>query len=95
MATALEFMLRVYQRWLSPLFPPACRYVPTCSHYAQEAVTHHGALRGSVLAAWRLLRCHPLARGGYDPCPLPHIANGSGFAHAETPMLRPRNGNRA
>ena len=60
-------MLRAYKWAISPLFPPACRYVPTCSEYAAEAVERYGALRGGVMAAWRLLRCHPLAHGGYDP----------------------------
>ncbi len=69
MKTLLRFLLRGYQRWISPALPPACRYVPSCSHYALEAVELHGALRGSLLAAWRVLRCHPFVRGGYDPVP--------------------------
>jgi len=60
-------MLRLYKRWISPAFPPSCRYVPTCSEYAMEAVERYGALRGGMMTAWRLLRCHPLAKGGYDP----------------------------
>lgn len=59
--------LRAYQRHLSPLLPPACRYTPTCSEYAIEAVERYGALRGGLLAARRLVSCHPFARGGYDP----------------------------
>jgi putative membrane protein insertion efficiency factor len=59
-------LLRVYKRWISPAFPPACRYVPTCSEYAMEAVERYGALRGGAMAAWRVLRCHPLAKGGLD-----------------------------
>jgi putative membrane protein insertion efficiency factor len=59
--------LLAYRRLVSPLLPPACRYVPSCSEYAIESVERKGALRGIVLALWRLLRCHPLARGGYDP----------------------------
>ena len=65
-----EFALRNYKRWLSPALPAACRYVPTCSEFAAEAVAHHGAWRGGLLAVRRVLRCHPLARGGYDPVPL-------------------------
>jgi uncharacterized protein len=60
-------LLRAYKWAISPMFPPACRYVPTCSDYAMEAVDRYGALRGSGMTFLRLLRCHPLARGGYDP----------------------------
>jgi putative membrane protein insertion efficiency factor len=67
-------LLRVYKRWISPLFPPSCRYVPTCSEYAMEAVERYGAVRGGALAAWRVLRCHPLAAGGLDPV----VKRGSG-----------------
>lgn len=69
MKTVLRFLLRGYQRWISPALLPACRYVPSCSQYALEAVELHGALRGSLLAGWRVLRCHPFARGGHDPVP--------------------------
>jgi putative membrane protein insertion efficiency factor len=60
-------LLRLYKRWISPAFPPSCRYVPTCSEYAMEAVERYGALRGGVMAAWRVARCHPFAQGGLDP----------------------------
>lgn len=60
-------LLRAYKWALSPLLPVACRYVPSCSEYALEAVERQGALLGGVKAAWRVLRCHPFARGGYDP----------------------------
>jgi putative membrane protein insertion efficiency factor len=60
-------LLRLYKRWISPSFPPSCRYVPTCSEYAMEAVERYGAWRGGAMAAWRLLRCHPFATGGLDP----------------------------
>jgi hypothetical protein len=60
-------LLRAYRWAVSPMLPPACRYVPTCSEYAMEAVERYGALRGSAMAAWRVLRCHPFARGGVDP----------------------------
>jgi putative membrane protein insertion efficiency factor len=60
-------MLRGYKWAISPQFPPACRYVPTCSEYAMEAVERYGAMRGGWMALMRLLRCHPFAPGGYDP----------------------------
>jgi hypothetical protein len=60
-------LLRAYKWALSPLLPAACRYVPSCSEYALEAVERQGALLGGLKAAWRVLRCHPFARGGYDP----------------------------
>ena len=63
------FLITLYQRLLSPLFPPSCRFVPTCSQYAKEAILKHGLARGSYLAARRILRCHPLNPGGYDPVP--------------------------
>lgn len=60
-------LLRSYKRWISPAFPPSCRYVPTCSQYALEAVDRYGAVRGVVMALWRVLRCHPFAKDGLDP----------------------------
>jgi uncharacterized protein len=60
-------LLRGYQRFLSPLFPARCKYYPSCSEYAVQAIGRYGILRGSVLAAWRLLRCNPFSHGGYDP----------------------------
>lgn len=61
--------LRWYKRCVSPLLPPACRFVPTCSEYAMQAVERFGALRGGWLAFKRLMRCHPFCKGGYDPVP--------------------------
>ncbi len=69
LARALIGLVRVYRRWLSPALPPACRFVPTCSAYAEEALAKHGAARGSWLALRRLLRCHPFGGSGYDPVP--------------------------
>lgn len=59
--------LRAYRRHVSPLLPPACRYTPTCSEYALEAVERHGVLKGLALAFRRVLSCNPFSRGGYDP----------------------------
>ena len=69
MKSAIQLVLRGYKRWISPMLPNACRFVPTCSEYALEAVERHGALRGSWLAVGRLLRCHPFARAGVDSVP--------------------------
>jgi uncharacterized protein len=69
MKTVVRLALVGYKRWISPMLPHACRFVPTCSEYAMEAVERHGVLCGSWLAAARLLRCHPLALAGYDPVP--------------------------
>ncbi|HEX8198696.1 MAG TPA: membrane protein insertion efficiency factor YidD [Pyrinomonadaceae bacterium] len=60
-------ILRFYKAAISPLLPAACRFTPTCSEYAAEAINKHGAIRGSLMAVWRLCRCQPFARGGYDP----------------------------
>ena len=65
----LAGLIRGYQILLSPLLPPSCRFYPSCSQYALEAVNRHGALKGGWLAARRLARCHPFNPGGYDPVP--------------------------
>jgi len=70
MEKLLVFLIRSYQKILSPLFPPVCRFTPSCSHYAIEAIQQHGSLKGSLLAGYRILRCHPFCRGGYDPVPV-------------------------
>jgi putative membrane protein insertion efficiency factor len=59
--------IRAYSRWISPALPRRCKYEPTCSAYAIEAIERFGILRGLVLAAWRLLRCNPWSHGGFDP----------------------------
>jgi putative membrane protein insertion efficiency factor len=73
--TLLLTLLRGYKWALSPFLPPACRYVPTCSDYAAEAIERHGAFRGPAMAIWRVLRCHPFVRGGYDPVPMLMLVN--------------------
>lgn len=62
-------LIRFYQYCISPLKPGCCRFTPSCSEYALEAIAKHGALKGSLLAFLRLIRCQPLCRGGYDPVP--------------------------
>jgi putative membrane protein insertion efficiency factor len=69
MTRVVTALLRFYKRLISPLLPASCRFVPTCSEYAAEAVARHGFLRGTALGLWRLLRCNPFSRGGYDPVP--------------------------
>jgi putative membrane protein insertion efficiency factor len=68
-ARVAVLMIRGYQVTLSPLLPSACRYQPTCSAYTIEAVERYGAMRGGWMGMKRILRCHPFARGGYDPVP--------------------------
>ncbi|UXR68911.1 MULTISPECIES: membrane protein insertion efficiency factor YidD [unclassified Staphylococcus] len=70
MKTLFIKCIRFYQRFISPLTPPSCRFYPTCSNYAVEAIQVHGALKGSWLAINRILRCHPFHKGGFDPVPL-------------------------
>lgn len=75
MRWAALFLLRTYKRLVSPLLPPACRFYPTCSEYAAQAIAKHGLARGGILAAKRLVKCNPLHPGGFDPVP-----SGSGRA---------------
>ncbi|MDN7240170.1 membrane protein insertion efficiency factor YidD [Planococcus sp. N028] len=69
MKTVLLKLIRFYQRFISPLSPPSCRFYPTCSHYGIEAVEKHGALKGTYLAIRRILKCHPFHKGGIDFVP--------------------------
>lgn len=62
-------MIRFYQTKISPLKKPCCKYVPTCSQYGLEAIERFGAFKGTILTVWRILRCNPFSRGGYDPVP--------------------------
>lgn len=62
-------LLRGYKKYISPLLPPSCRFIPTCSAYTIEAIEKYGLFRGLFMGFWRLLRCHPLCKGGYDPVP--------------------------
>jgi len=65
-------ILRVYRAVISPLYGDVCRYYPSCSGYALEAIQQHGVVKGVALGTWRILRCHPWARGGIDDVPAPH-----------------------
>jgi len=69
LAYPILLIISLYRLAISPLFPPSCRFYPTCSAYAYEAVSRHGAVKGSWLAVKRILRCHPLNPGGFDPVP--------------------------
>lgn len=69
LAHGCSALIRVYQFAIAPMLQGRCRYLPTCSHYALEAIEHHGAIKGGMLAVRRLLRCHPWGGEGYDPVP--------------------------
>ncbi|AEV94962.1 membrane protein insertion efficiency factor YidD [Pediococcus claussenii] len=62
-------LIRGYQRFISPLFPPSCRYYPTCSNYSLQAIQRFGIIKGTLMGSARILRCNPFVRGGYDPVP--------------------------
>lgn len=68
-SSILILVLKIYKRVISPLLPPACRFTPTCSSYAIEAIERHGAIKGLSLSLGRLLKCHPFNNGGHDPVP--------------------------
>lgn len=69
MGKILIKLIKFYRKCISPLKLPCCRFTPTCSQYAIEAITVHGAFKGALLAIWRVLRCNPFCKGGYDPVP--------------------------
>ncbi|MCG7335956.1 membrane protein insertion efficiency factor YidD [Sporosarcina sp. ACRSM] len=69
MKKILMGFIKIYQKIISPLTPPSCRFYPTCSHYGLEALEKHGALKGSWLTIRRILKCHPFHEGGFDPVP--------------------------
>ncbi len=83
LSLALQTAVRAYQLLVSPLLPPSCRFLPSCSEYAAEAIKRHGALRGVGLTLHRLARCHPWGGSGYDPVPEP-----SGFDRLRTDSRR-------
>jgi len=80
-------LIRAYQLTLSPLLGRCCRFQPTCSHYGLEAVRRHGLVRGGLLTVWRVLRCNPFCRGGFDPVP----AAGTEEDHGTGMQPAPRN----
>ncbi len=69
MRRLVVFVIKLYKRFVSPFLPPACRFYPTCSDYAREAIMKYGVAKGSFLAVRRILKCHPLCEGGFDPVP--------------------------
>ncbi len=69
MKKILLYIVKFYQKFISPMFPPSCRFSPTCSHYAIEAITKYGTIKGLYLSIKRILKCHPFHKGGYDPVP--------------------------
>ncbi len=69
MRKIIIFLIKIYQKIISPLFPNKCRFRPTCSYYAIDAINKYGAIRGSILAIRRIIKCHPFNPGGYDPIP--------------------------
>ncbi len=61
------YLIKAYQKGISPMFGPSCRFIPSCSQYAIDAIAHYGVIKGSLKAIWRILRCNPFSKGGYDP----------------------------
>ena len=88
MRRLVMLLIRGYQRFVSPLFPPCCRYRPSCSQYTLEAVRKYGSIRGIWLGTLRILRCHPFAKGGYDPVPEPFDPLGRHRSHCSALQRR-------
>jgi len=84
LAWPLRLLVTLYRWLLSPILPAACRFHPSCSAYADEALTKHGFVRGGALTAWRLCRCHPFTAGGFDPVPPARGECAHGHEHAPT-----------
>jgi putative membrane protein insertion efficiency factor len=84
--------IRLYQRWISPAFAPRCRYYPTCSAYAVQAIRELGPIRGSILASWRLLRCNPFSPGGVDELSDRRLFRGTPTRSERARRLHPRVG---
>ena len=87
MKRVLLALVTAYRRWVSPAFPRRCRYEPTCSAYAEQAIRELGPLRGSIVAGWRLLRCNPLSKGGIDDVADRRLFRGSRAHNRATPGL--------
>lgn len=90
MKYVLLWAIRAYQQTLSPLFPPTCRYHPSCSEYGYQAISRYGLLQGGRMAVWRILRCNPWSHGGYDPVdPADRLAHEQAVAEREAHLNNP------
>ena len=67
MKKMIIYLIKIYRKKISPMYPPRCKYVPTCSQYALEAIEKYGIIKGGLMSIWRILRCNPFSRGGFDP----------------------------
>jgi uncharacterized protein len=87
-------LIGIYQRWISPALPPRCKYYPTCSAYSVQAIRELGAVRGSIVAGWRVLRCNPLSKGGIDELEDRRLFRDHRHRRPERPALPPAGGSR-
>ena len=67
MKKIILYLIKMYRTKISPMYPPRCKYVPTCSQYALEAIEKYGIIKGGLMSIWRILRCNPFSKGGFDP----------------------------